>query len=246
MLFVWSFLLPGKLFMLSPQVLHLITWNPVPWTFWRRCLVFGSNLRSWVCDKSIPKHWLIGVSCRSPVTKSWKLGYFWPLSSDSISIQGSRTLEWHLLPILWFVVIPLAAKLRWWLVVQGPCSQQKLLFSKASEHDGDMYCVVKGGDKTQCQIELLMHFLTFVGLHRPRELQCLWVYWKRYAPTCQTWQAVLETLRRDGRPPRKTWTFDSVPGRPAALPLEDRAVVDVQQAAWATWCQHCRSAGINR
>eukprot|EP00434_Breviolum_minutum_P034776 symbB.v1.2.030783.t1/scaffold3506.1/size55141/6 len=33
--------------------------------------------------------------------------------------------------------------------------------------------------------------------------------------------AVLETLRRDGRPPRKTWTFDSVPGRPAALPLED-------------------------
>ena len=25
-------------------------------------------------------------------------------------------------------------------------------------------------------------------------------------------EAVLETLRKQGRPPRKTWTFDSVPG----------------------------------
>ncbi len=59
------------------------------------------------------------------------------------------------------------------------------------------------------------------------------------------WQAVLETLRRDGRPPRKTWTFDSVPGRPAALPLEDRAVVNVPEAVWG-WCQHCWSANINK
>ncbi|CAL1165243.1 unnamed protein product [Cladocopium goreaui] len=33
--------------------------------------------------------------------------------------------------------------------------------------------------------------------------------------------AVLETLRKQGRPPRKTWTFDSVPGCPAAIPAED-------------------------
>lgn len=49
----------------------------------------------------------------------------------------------------------------------------KASISKASEHDGDMYCVVKDGDKAHCQIKLLMHLLTFVGLHRPRELQCL-------------------------------------------------------------------------